>query len=503
MKPNRLFNATVVAVVSLIALAGWAQPDKVLQIFRYGQVIQEIPVSNFDYIEVNERLVPPSNVTATYNDGTVTVSWDKMDGVTFTIYRSSDGMDYTILASGLKTNSYTDHSPLTGGSYYRVKTVVRGSESDFSNTAFVSTEKSDFIVGTLCGYRNEYDDQGEVFGPFETACGFRSEGCLVFDPLYPNRLYGIEDNYIDMAAGNKIYQLDLEAGTYTLLMSSSKFQNDRLRTADFTPDGQYMIVAQDHANSNYPASSLWIVKRNQDGTFSDESATSLLVEYRRTNFVAVHPVNGEVYFNSFDDGRLYQVNIDDYFKSLNGEGVWSGSFENGLETPYFFDPMSEFSLTIHPTGNFAYINMINGKCIYRADYDWEAKRFKTPYLVAGQYRYGDWVDGVGVDARMNRPYQGVFVKNPEYANEEDEYDYYFTDSYSYCVRCLSPDWMVSTFAGRSFMSDYYSWWGDEDGDALYQARFRDVSGIAYNENTGTFYVLDHNNRRIRTINRVD
>ena len=39
----------------------------------------------------------------------------------------------------------------------------------------------------------------------------------------------------------------------------------------------------------------------------------------------------------------------------------------------------------------------------------------------------------------------------------------------------------------------------EDGDLRQQARFRDVTGIAYDEKRDRFYVLDHNNRRVRTI----
>lgn len=32
------------------------------------------------------------------------------------------------------------------------------------------------VVGTLCGYRNNNDDQGWKDGPFETCAGFRNDG---------------------------------------------------------------------------------------------------------------------------------------------------------------------------------------------------------------------------------------------------------------------------------------------------------------------------------------
>lgn len=44
----------ILGALSLISLTGLAQTKKVLQIFSNGEVIQEYPVSDIDYIEVNE-----------------------------------------------------------------------------------------------------------------------------------------------------------------------------------------------------------------------------------------------------------------------------------------------------------------------------------------------------------------------------------------------------------------------------------------------------------------
>ena len=64
----------------------------------------------------------------------------------------------------------------------------------------------------------------------------------------------------------------------------------------------------------------------------------------------------------------------------------------------------------------------------RMNYDKAKKTFGVPYLIAGGVGQSAWVDGVGANARLNSPYQGVFVKNPEYvkANKSDVYDFYFT-----------------------------------------------------------------------------
>lgn len=46
----------------------------------------------------------------------------------------------------------------------------------------ISTIRKKMVVGTLVGYRNEYDNQGWKDGPFETAAGFRNDGEMRFDP---------------------------------------------------------------------------------------------------------------------------------------------------------------------------------------------------------------------------------------------------------------------------------------------------------------------------------
>ena len=370
-----------------------------------------------------------------------------------------------------------------------------------ADLAFEYTKK--VVVGTLCGYKNVNDDQGEEFGPFATTCGFRHEGTLDFDPLYPNRLYLTYDG------GHYIVQLDLEARTHTRLMSSSKFQDRRLRNAAFTLDGEYMLVSTDRDENARHSTSLWLVKRSGDGTFSDKSSVSMLAAYRQCNGVAVHPVNGEVYFNSYENGQLFRLDLDNYFAIQRGEvedpatglpKTWTGYQEDGCFEELFqiMDPSWEFNITIHPTGNYAYLNIINRHYILRTDYDWKKKRFTTPYLVAGKNGSAGWEDAVGGDARVNRPYQGIFVKNPEYAGRSDEYDYYFADCTNFCIRYITPDGLVRTYAGHSPSTDN-NVWGTEDGDLRNQARFRDVTGLAYDKDREIFYVQDHNNRRVRTI----
>lgn len=111
----------------------------------------------------------------------------------------------------------------------------------------------------------------------------------------------------------------------------------------------------------------------------------------------------------------------------------------------------------------------------RSDYDEIKKEFITPYNFVGGYKQSGYRDDVGTEARMNNPCQGVFVKNPDYTGEE-EYDFYFVDRLNFCVRKVTPEGIVSTYAGRGASTSLAdgNQWGTDDGDLREVARFRDV-----------------------------
>jgi len=366
------------------------------------------------------------------------------------------------------------------------------------------------VVGTLCGYQNENDSQGELWGSFDICAGFNAEGCLTFDPQNPDLLYIAYDR-----GDGFIAQLDLQKREVRKLLDASKFQTNRLRNIAFTKGGEYMLVSTDRADNGQKSTSVWIVKRSANGTFAN-STPQVLVAYKQCNTVAVHPDNGEIYFNSYENGQLFRTELETYLdwqanppidKNTGNAIPWTGYEEDGAFRELFKiqDPSYEFFVTIHPSGNYAYLTVVNRNYILRTDYDRDKKEFTTPYVVAGlnsNMDDGSWEDAVGTNARFHRPYQGVFVKNPKYEEEgrDDIYDFYLCDVLNFCIRYITPDGIVRTYAGRA-PSTNGNIWGTEDGDLRAQARFRDVTGIAYSEKYECFYILDHNNRRIRTIGK--
>ncbi|GGH08192.1 hypothetical protein FAZ19_02865 [Sphingobacterium alkalisoli] len=339
------------------------------------------------------------------------------------------------------------------------------------------------VVSTVIGYRNDRGDEPWRDGKFKDAdqnkmaSGFWEPSFFKFDPLNPKHLWMTFD------FNNGLYLVNFEDSTVTKKRSDF----DRPRSIDFTVDGQYMIIAEDRGGENDRAT--YRLSRSKE--WQDRE---ILTTYRQCNGASVHPVNGEMYFNSYDKGQFFRFDLNKYFS----EGLGNKDYKQLFVV---HDPQWEYKIMIHPTGNYAYINVINQHYILRIDYNWEKKQFNQPYLVCGQLRSAGYADGVGSAVRLRNPYQGVFVKNPEYvaAGKPDEYDFYFTDQHNHAIRILTPEGSVTTFAGRGSSSINPDPWGYVDGDLRQEARFDRPSGIAYNEEEGAFYIGDQANRRIRKI----
>jgi len=339
------------------------------------------------------------------------------------------------------------------------------------------------VVSTIIGYRNDRGDEPWKDGKFydedqtKMASGFWEPSFMKFDPLNPKHLW------VTFDFNNGLYLINFEDSTVT----KKRADFDRPRSIDFTVDGQYMIIAEDRGGENDRAT--YRLSRNRD--WQDRE---ILTRYRQCNGASIHPVNGEMYFNSYEKGQFFRFDLNKYFS----EGLGDKDFETLFVV---HDPQWEYKIFIHPTGNYAYILVINQHYILRVDYNWEKKRFNQPYLVCGQLRGVGYADGVGSAVRLRNPYQGVFVKNPDYvaAGKPDEYDFYFTDQHNHAIRTLTPEGNVTTFAGRGSSSINSDPWGYVDGDLREEARFDRPSGIAYSEEEGAFYIGDQMNRRIRKI----
>lgn len=334
------------------------------------------------------------------------------------------------------------------------------------------------VVTTLAGYEDERGNYETKDGPFWDCGGFMNPSWLIFDPNEPYLLYMAQD-------GGNVRLLNFRDSTVSTPITRGMGNWDRIRTIDFTLDGGHMIISNDQWGENGISTSILSRANN----FKDPQ---MLTSYRACNGAFIHPINGEMYFNSYEKGQFYRFDMNKYFS----EGLGGKDYKELFKIQ---DNSWEFNIRIHPTGSYAYIVVINRHYILRTDYNWERKEFMQPYVVCGEAGAAGWQDGVGTNARLRNPYQGVFVKNSGYAEKADEYDFYFTEQHNHDIRILTPEGKVTTFAGRGSSSINPDPWGYIDGDLRMEARFDQPKGLAYDEASNTFYVGDAENRRVRKI----
>ena len=423
-----------------------------------------------------------------------------------------------------------------------IEMSINGSPVVTAPTKFTYQRK--MVVGTLCGYKNALDNQGWQEGPFDgpdgvRAAGFAQDGTMQFSPYNHDQLFVVYD------WGPGVWLIDLKERYVYNPVPRSMFNNQRLRTVDFivdpfmydawgqligraTPEWEatatynelrwreHLIISVDAGagSSNWKSDAVYIVDRDQSGEFSSRSRATKLACYQACNGAFVHP-NGEIYFNSYTKGEVIRIEMEKYWQSIEEGATWNPNVQDNAAEAFDIlftiqDSAWEFQIDIHPTGNYAYIVVINRHYILRTDYDWTNKRFLPSYTVAGQINSTGHVDGVGKQARISRPYQGTFVMNDQYVKDgkSDQYDFYFCDNWNHSIRLLTPEGIVKTYAGGNENSHADgSKEGSENGELRDVARFSYPLGIVNDfhidkitgERTLIFYILEQGNRDVRTI----
>lgn len=214
--------------------------------------------------------------------------------------------------------------------------------------------------------------------------------------------------------------------------------------------------------------------------------------YAQCSYSAVSMQDGTIFYNTWNSSEVYKAKQvwDVTDQMWDGKALFSVK-ANSSDHVFMFR---------HPDDLYVYMTGFNG--VYRCAYDKETKELVSSVLHVGSISAGSgYVDNTGSSARFNRPRQGVFVKNQEYvdAGKEDVYDFYVCDTGNHCIRVVTPDGKVTTYAGRGSQSADGQVYGWIDGEARQTARFNNPTGICYDEDEQIFYVADNGNKRIRTI----
>lgn len=214
--------------------------------------------------------------------------------------------------------------------------------------------------------------------------------------------------------------------------------------------------------------------------------------YAQCSYSAVSMSDGTIFYNTWTSSEVYKARVifDETDQMWDGKALFSVKANSS----------DHIFMIRHPDDLYVYMTGFNG--VYRCAYDKTKKELVSSVLHVGDIGGGSgYTDAPGSSARFNRPRQGVFVKNNEYVaqGKTDVYDFYLCDHNNNAIRKVTPDGEVSTFAGRGSVGIDGQVWGWIDGEARETARFREPTGICYDEEEEIFYVADRENKRIRTI----
>lgn len=139
------------AVLTLGTIFTVTAKQKVLKLIQNEEVTQTIPVAEIDYIEIADMIDAPTSVTAKTEGTAISLSWKAVDGATYSIYRSTNNVNYTCIAKGVEDTKFIDRSPATGTNYYKIKALTDGMESEFSTVAVATMSTDDLESGIYLG----------------------------------------------------------------------------------------------------------------------------------------------------------------------------------------------------------------------------------------------------------------------------------------------------------------------------------------------------------------
>lgn len=386
-------------------------------------------------------------------------------------------------------------------------------------------------VGTLLGTVNDKNELLVKDGPFDDCGNFDWPQMFAVDPLNENHLYVSKD-------GGDVRLIDFENEYVYTIIKGNTTPGNRIRSVSFCPtnilkrrqDGSIKELYPDFALEPYPADgdvgaydlilshdtwtasnptvTLYRRNRNVGTTVADEfgetgytigkeafsNSDRITVATGITcNGAYVHPYSGSLFYNSYSTAEMFK---------MDALRIFDGKEDRVGESQYKFGETGwEFNNVCHPEGLYMVMCMINrgwiGKSVYNRSTDTFAAGmgYVGSDSVMGLGGGRGYVDDIGLSARCDGPRQAIFVYNEAYAGKEDQYDLYFTDSNNHCIRKVTPQGIVTTFAGRGNNGT----WGYADGLARQEAQFNTPQAIAYNAERHEFYVGDGGNKRIRVI----
>lgn len=190
-----------------------------------------------------------------------------------------------------------------------------------------------------------------------------------------------------------------------------------------------------------------------------------------SNASTFNPVDSELFINDYWEGSVYR---------------WDRDKQEMVKAAQFFNPNTDFTFCWSRDGKYLYgIAMEPGttSLIVRAEYDFATKSLGEVQNWVGVNHGDGFEDGIGTEARINRPYQMCSGGDNEY---------FLADTWNHCVRRIvdrNGEAHVELYAGVPGAP------GMGEGDPL-EAKLMYLTGIAATSDGSTVYVADKENDRI-------
>lgn len=238
MKKIYASKPLICGALSLVSLFAFAKPEKVIQIFRNGEVIQQYGVSEIDYIEVNEiSELEGSEYEYTVKDKDISKSgvfgtgfyyknfWD--DGITLN-YSVSDVKYFQQLGNSMNIEIYAGSKALYDGQEFNVAETDLPFSFKFeyvdvsiSNTVTVTidNENREGASGTIALKRNDKGSYDAIFDLTLESGNITVKGYYAGELQDPNKIYTTTEGNV---ATVKSATLDMTGETYVLYFSSKE-----------------------------------------------------------------------------------------------------------------------------------------------------------------------------------------------------------------------------------------------------------------------------------------
>lgn len=328
--------------------------------------------------------------------------------------------------------------------------VTIGKESELQSFTFSQNFEYRFsqVVSTLCGHTKNDGSSEIINGTIESAW-LEEPRTIAIDN--EGDLYVIENS-----RGLRVISRNRDEVTSPFRGSGGMSNPVML---DFSRDQNTLYITNEVGHDG--GIGVFTTTRNNGFMNARE-----LVKQRQTSDIAVNPADGTMFYAAKPGGSVYRYDSETQTSTL-ATTLGDNNF---------------ISMAFSKDGKILYLIGADTHAIYKSNYNFTTKGLENPAIFAGAQWNSGHADGVGTAARFNLPFQGAV---------DDDGNLYVAELANHTIRKITPDGVVSTFAGIPGEKGFL------DGKPQ-ESKFNEPMGVAV-DSEGTVYVADTKNHRIRMI----